>query len=192
MDVQLGLRGQLRILIRSIQNSSYALQIHTSSLSPNPRTRDPAHRYFVLASRQTKHHFGSIPSGANHNTDPVVNREIDLFKAYLADTKSLLGQNSSHDPFDEFISAAPTRINNDHLLTWWNALNHHPALKQQALDLFSIPAMSSEIERVFSSTRMLLTAQRQRISDATIEQVGLLWHWMQKGIDSEVFTDPSA
>jgi hypothetical protein len=42
MDVQLGLRGQLRILIRSIQDSSYALQLYTSSLSPNPRTRDPA------------------------------------------------------------------------------------------------------------------------------------------------------
>jgi hypothetical protein len=42
MDVQLGHRGQLRILIRSIQDSSYAQQIHTSSLSPNPRTRDPA------------------------------------------------------------------------------------------------------------------------------------------------------
>jgi hypothetical protein len=116
-------------------------------------------------------------------TEHTIQEETDPFEAYLADTKALLesDQNDSN-AFDAFISATPTRINNDHLLTWWNAPHNDTALKQQALDLFSIPAMSTEIERVFSSTRMLLSAQRQRINEVSIEQSELLRHWWQQGI----------
>ncbi len=121
--------------------------------------------------------------------DPDSTVNDDPFEAYLADTNPYHNYDTARDPFDEFINAVPTRIPNDHLLTWWNASHHDSSLRQQALDLFSIPAMSSEIERVFSSTKMLLTAQRQRISDTTIEEAELLRHWMQQGIDSEVFSD---
>jgi hypothetical protein len=130
----------------------------------------------------------SNTSAASISRDGVEEEE-DPFEAYLADTEPPHGQNGNSDPFDEFISATPSRINNDHLLTWWSAPHHDPALKQLALDLFSIPAMSSEIERVFSSTKMLLTAQRQRINDNTIEEAELLRHWIQQGIDYDVFSE---
>ena len=116
--------------------------------------------------------------------------EIDPFEAYLADTEPLLtSDQQDSSAFDAFISATPTRINNDHLLTWWNAPHNNPALKQQALDLFSIPAMSTEIERVFSSTRMLLSAQRQRINEESIEESELLRHWWQQGIGKDDISD---
>jgi hypothetical protein len=54
-----------------------------------------------------------------------------------------------------------------------------------ALNLFSIPAMSSEIERGFSPAQLLLTAQRQQLSNVTIQEVELLQHWWQQGIDDD-------
>jgi hypothetical protein len=57
--------------------------------------------------------------------------------------------------------------------------------KPNGMDLFWIPAMSSEIERLSSSARLLLTAQRRRLSDVTIEEAELLRHWWQQSIDED-------
>ena len=46
-----------------------------------------------------------------------------------------------------------------------------------ALDLLSIPVMSTEVERVFSSVKRLVTADRNRLQDNTIEVLQLLKHW---------------
>jgi hAT family C-terminal dimerisation region len=62
-------------------------------------------------------------------------------------------------------------------------------MKSQALDLLSIPVMSLEIERVFSSARLLLTDQRLRMNEAIIEEVELTRHWRQQGIDDEADYD---
>jgi hypothetical protein len=37
-------------------------------------------------------------------------------------------------------------------------------IRQQALDLLSIPAMSAEVERVFSSAKRLITADRNALT----------------------------
>jgi hypothetical protein len=39
-----------------------------------------------------------------------------------------------------------------------------------ALDLLSIPAMSAEVERVFSSVKRLLTSDRNRMNKDSIEE----------------------
>jgi hAT family C-terminal dimerisation region len=62
-------------------------------------------------------------------------------------------------------------------------------MKSHALDLLSIPVMPLEIERVFSSTRLLLTKQRLRMNEAIIEEVELTRHWWQQGIDDEADYD---
>ena len=46
-----------------------------------------------------------------------------------------------------------------------------------ALDLLSIPVMSAEVERVFSSAKRLVTADRNRLQDNTIEVLQLLKYW---------------
>jgi hypothetical protein len=46
-----------------------------------------------------------------------------------------------------------------------------------ALDLLSIPAMSAEVERVFSSVKRLLTSDRNRMNEDSIEETQLLKHW---------------
>jgi hAT family C-terminal dimerisation region len=48
------------------------------------------------------------------------------------------------------------------------------ALRQLTLDLISIPVMSAEVERVFSQAKRLITTDRNRMNDETIEVLQLL------------------
>ena len=51
-----------------------------------------------------------------------------------------------------------------------------------ALDLFSIPAMSAECEREFSSTADLITDDRCRLKATTIEAVECQKNWIRNGV----------
>jgi hypothetical protein len=64
------------------------------------------------------------------------------------------------------------------LIGWWmREDNPWGGLRQMALDLLSIPAMSTEVERVFSSAKRLITGDRNRLQDNTIEVLQLLKYW---------------
>ncbi len=55
-------------------------------------------------------------------------------------------------------------------MEWWiNNEARYPDLSQWAYDIHSIPAMSAEDERVFSSVGQLLTKQRNRSLDDIVE-----------------------
>jgi hypothetical protein len=49
------------------------------------------------------------------------------------------------------------------------------------MDIFSIPAMSSECERVFSQLRRLITFERTRLGDTTLESDECQKHWLARG-----------
>ncbi len=51
-------------------------------------------------------------------------------------------------------------------------------LAQMGLDMASIPAMSSECERVFSQAKLLITGQRNRLSSDIIEATQCLRMWL--------------
>ena len=55
--------------------------------------------------------------------------------------------------------------------------NPTPGIAQHALDLLCIPAMSAELERVFSQAKLTITPQRNRLSDTMIEVLELMHHW---------------
>jgi len=50
-----------------------------------------------------------------------------------------------------------------------------------AMDLFSIPAISSKCEREFSSTDDVITNDRNHLADKTIEALELQKSWLNKG-----------
>ena len=56
------------------------------------------------------------------------------------------------------------------------------------LDLLSVPAMSAEMERVFSSAKRLITQDRNRLSSDEIEVLMLLKYWLDHGIINAVDT----
>ena len=50
-----------------------------------------------------------------------------------------------------------------------------------AFDVLSIPAMSSECERIFSSTKILLSDRRARMKEDIIEASECLRAWFRAG-----------
>src|SRR5271156_1806088 len=67
--------------------------------------------------------------------------------------------------------------------SWWN--NHKvdfPTLHLWAFDTLAIPAMSAECERVFSSTKKLITPERNRLHVEIIEVSECLKNWWDHGL----------
>ena len=63
------------------------------------------------------------------------------------------------DQFDTYTETLPVRLVYDddkHILDWWRK-EGPTQLRQMALDLLAIPATSCDVERVFSSTKRLIT-----------------------------------
>lgn len=64
-------------------------------------------------------------------------------------------------------------------LEWWNQHQlEYPVLYRMALDLFSIPGMSAECERVFSQTKKMITDERNRLAPEVVEADQLQKHWL--------------
>ena len=75
------------------------------------------------------------------------------------------------------------------MIAWWmRRSNPWKALRQQALDLLSILAMSTEVERVFSSAKRLVTPNRNRLNDETIEILQLLKYWWDQEVIAQAMT----
>lgn len=70
----------------------------------------------------------------------------------------------------------------DSPLTWWKERGErlYPLLAQIAYDLFSIPAMSSECERIFSLTKKVATDERYQLKCDIIEADVCLKSWLQQ------------
>src|SRR5271156_6886493 len=70
-----------------------------------------------------------------------------------------------------------------YLFSWWiNKAEEWPCLASLASTVLSIPAMSAEVERVFSSTKMLVTERRSSLRVETIEANECLRSWIMQGL----------
>lgn len=68
-------------------------------------------------------------------------------------------------------------------LEWWNRHQlEYPVLYRMAVDLFSIPGMSAECERVFSQTKKMITDERNGLAPETVEADQLQKHWLMRGL----------
>jgi hypothetical protein len=67
----------------------------------------------------------------------------------------------------------------DDPVKWWaDKRADFPRLSRLALDILAIPAMAADCERVFSIAKLMITSQRHRLQDLTIEMIQLLRHWI--------------
>ena len=83
------------------------------------------------------------------------------------------------DAFDAYIEGPRTFLaNEDNVFQWFNnPANPHLPLRDFAFDVLSIPAMSAEIERIFSTAKRLITTDRAALTDETVEILLLLKYW---------------
>ena len=56
-----------------------------------------------------------------------------------------------------------------------------------AIDIFSIPPMSDEAERVFSGVRRTISWDRARLGAWIVELVEVLGHWSKHGLIERLF-----
>jgi hAT family C-terminal dimerisation region len=62
--------------------------------------------------------------------------------------------------------------------TWWQDRTlRFPTLKQLAIDLWAIPAMADDCERVFSQAKLSITSQRNSMSIELLEELQCLKQW---------------
>lgn len=97
---------------------------------------------------------------------------------------------SSRDPFDDFINAAKS---DDECIQYWtmrlpppNAINITPlqALARMALDFLSAAATSTDVERLFSHSGLVVAKRRYNLTPNNIRQSTVLGNWL--GIDGLV------
>jgi hypothetical protein len=65
---------------------------------------------------------------------------------------------------------------------WISKRSIWPELTQIALDIYSVPPMSDEPERVFSDTGNLLSPKRRTMNGEGVEQMTCLRRWHRSGI----------
>src|ERR1700712_62374 len=66
----------------------------------------------------------------------------------------------------------------------------YPELRQWAFDTLSIPAMSAELERIFSQAKRTITSDRNRLLAESFEESQCLKHWLDHGLFSLVARCP--
>jgi hAT family C-terminal dimerisation region len=96
---------------------------------------------------------------------------------------------SVNDEFESFITATPFEISTTALEWWINPQQRqaYPFLSRMAIDLFSVPAMSAEAERVFSGARKIISWDRSRLGGTRIESLECLKHWMSHQAMDEIY-----
>ena len=71
------------------------------------------------------------------------------------------------------------------VLEWWLDLKQrtrYPLLSRMAIDIYSIPAMSAESERMFSGAKRTVSDSRGRLQSETIEILECLKSWFRLGV----------
>ena len=105
---------------------------------------------------------------------------MDILEQFLITPDG--GSQQPIDEYEEYCCLKPDiRITN--IIQWWQ--DHaaaSPRLARMALDILSVPAMSGEVERVFSSAKLLLPDSRNRLKEDAIEACECLKSWNAAGI----------
>ena len=110
----------------------------------------------------------------------LTNQPRDIIDEFLAPAISYEPNSSPMvDEFEHYCQASTTSLHSGPpVLEWWISNEaKYPELSQWAYDVHSIPAMSAECERVFSSAGQLLTKQRNRLLDDIVEANECLLAW---------------
>ena len=99
------------------------------------------------------------------------------------------GAQDTSDELDRYLSE-PLLMGSDNIsaIEWWllpEQRQRLPLLSKMAIDIYSIPSMSSEPERVFSGSKHTITDQRCRLNIETIELLECLKSWFRIGSFTE-------
>jgi hypothetical protein len=104
--------------------------------------------------------------------------EYEFFDSYV---QSVL-PTTIEDEYFEYINGQRLKHPPENLFHWWAQQSDIPSMQQMAYDLLSIPAMSSETERIFSDSKLYLSPQRCRMGAELLEALECENKWIKAGI----------
>jgi hypothetical protein len=112
-----------------------------------------------------------------------VNAEQSIFDAFLFAPDSSVNRKTE---FEVYIRQDPDevqRIDEINPVQWWASKKlNFPTLRLLAFDVLSIPAMSAECERVFSSAKKMITPDRSGLNNDIVEACECLKYWWDNSL----------
>ena len=105
--------------------------------------------------------------------------QLDFLDKHLSKQTPVLTK--AHTEFDAYINSPVIELGDKSAIFGWlrRSSTIPPSIRQMCIDLLSIPAMSAEVEHVFSTAKRTITTDRNRLTDDTIGQLQLLKYWWQ-------------
>jgi hypothetical protein len=81
------------------------------------------------------------------------------------------------DEYDRYLSTPPEPSITSAFTFWQSQCQIYPYLSAMALDILSIPAMSSGVERLFSECKIMLTDRRNRLQIDSLQTDECMKSW---------------
>ncbi|KAK2923026.1 HAT, C-terminal dimerization domain [Fusarium oxysporum f. sp. vasinfectum] len=120
---------------------------------------------------------------------PTVVRKTTDLDDFMASIRKLSTQpapspSALRDEYAEWIATSDPGdcLVDDPIQSWLLRRRQYPRLSRMAIDLFSIPAMSSEPERIFSLAGQMVTPQRGRLKADLIGTAQCISSWEESGV----------
>ena len=120
---------------------------------------------------------------------PTVARKTTDLDDFMASIRKLGTQpppspSAVRDEYAEWVATTDPGdcLVDDPIRYWLLRTRQFPRLSRMAIDLFSIPAMSSEPERIFSLAGQMVTAQRGRLKADLIGAAQCVASWEKSGV----------
>jgi hAT family C-terminal dimerisation region len=111
---------------------------------------------------------------------PEPEREQDEYDKWDSKKRRL----TKGDELEQYL-AEPTELTSgepNYLEWWYQKRDIWPQLSRMALDILSIPSMSADAERLFSSGKMVMRDNRSRLSSKSMVALECLKSWEREGI----------
>lgn len=104
------------------------------------------------------------------------------YKAWIAKMRAKVDKNK--DELQQYLDEGLATLGDSSALEWWCQTAQrcrYPLLSRMAIDVLSIPAMSAEAERLFSSAKKTLDDSWNSLHAATIEALECMKSWLRAG-----------
>jgi hypothetical protein len=120
------------------------------------------------------------PAGHRQRSTDRVAVQVDEWSDDEEDSQSSIDQLAQYYAEPPHDRSLP--VDKSPIPYWVAKKNIWPELAAMALDIYSVPAMSDEPERIFSQTGHILAPRRRRLTSKSMEQLMCMKSWLKQGV----------
>jgi hAT family C-terminal dimerisation region len=144
----------------------------------------------VAVRKLWKNEYSQLPVEEVNNKAPEAETTATLsaFEEFCSDScvnsASFQSGPSALDEYEQWLNNVdPLDRNVKDALDYWHHQQHrYPRLSAMALDVMTIPAMSADVERLFSDIGVMVTDRRSRLDAMIISIAQVLRSWIRAGL----------